>query len=289
MKTVKFGAAESKGKMAFYLLSLFTCFFFASLLLPARCQQSTPGSRQYTLLYTIPVQAGVFATDKLQQTYVLTLGNEVIKYTADGQLQFTYPNKTLGDAAGIDATNPFHLLLFFPAHQTVLTLDRTLNLSGQFNLLQFGLLRVGAVGMGSDGRLWVYDEADFQLRKIESDGQVITRSNDLSLILGKPVRPVFLIEQNQQVYLSDPELGILIFDIFGQYQKTLPLKNLRSFQVFDDQLVYFADGELRCFHLRALLDVSIELPEGVQPGDQINMQKDRLFVLNKQGINIYKF
>lgn len=270
-------------------LLAFGCF------VPNASCQSVPqdsqaeGNGQYELLFTIPVKAKDFTTDKLQNIYLLTPDNEVIKYTPGGQEQFRYPNKTLGDAACLDATNPFHLLLFFPDYQTVLTLDRTMNLSGQFNLQQFGFFRVNAVGMASDGRLWVYDEVNFRLKKVESDGTIVTEGGDMSLVLGKTIRPNFLVEKGQIVYLNDPNEGILVFDVFGQYQKTLPLKDLKEFQLFDDQLIYFTKNQLISFHLKALLEKPIRLPEGVNSGDKLNVQKDKLYVLGREGLRVYKF
>ncbi len=269
-------------------------FAFGCFVSNASCQSAPPDSLaakggQYELLYTIPVPSKNFTTDKLQNIYLLTPENEVIKYTPDGREQFRYPNKTLGGASFIDATNPFHLLLFFPDYQTVVTLDRTLNVSGQFNLQQFGLFRVNAMGMASDGRLWVYDEVNFRLKKIESDGTVVTDGGDLSLVLGKTILPNFLTENDQLVYLNDPNEGILIFDVFGQYQKMIPLKGLESFQVFDDQLIYFTEGNLHSFHLKALLETPVRLPQGVQSGDKLKVQKDRLYVLGEAGIRVFKF
>ena len=266
-----------------------TCFFSNASCQNARADSLAATGGQYELLYTIKIAAKNFTTDKLQNVYLLTPENEVIKYTPDGKEQFRYPNKTLGDVACLDATNPFHLLLFFPQHQTVLTLDRTMNLSGRFNLLQFGLFQVNAVGMASDGRLWAYDEVDFRLKKMDADGTVMAEGSDLSLVLGQALRPNFLVEKGQLVYLNVPDQGILVFDIFGQYQKTLPLKGLKEFHVFDDQLIYFSEGKLNSFHLKALLERSIMLPENVSPGDQVKVENERLYVLSPEDLKVYKF
>ena len=201
-----------------------------------------------------------FTTDNLGNIYTLTLDNQVVKYTPEGVEQFRYPNRTLGEASLLDATNPFQLLLFFPDYQTVLTLDRTLSVTGQFNLFQLGFQRARAVGTSSDGWLWVYDETSFLLKKITADGTVMAQSGDLSLATGRPLHPVFLVEREQTVFLSDPEVGVLVFDAFGQYRKTIPLPGLTEFQVMDDQLVYFREGQLWSFHLTALLERPFSLP-----------------------------
>jgi hypothetical protein len=255
----------------------------------AQAVQQDTAATQYERLFSIGITAHNFTSDKLGNTYLLAEGGVAIKSGPDGREQFRYFNKTLGEAAYLDATNPFHLLLFFPEYATVLTLDRTMNLTGQFNLMQFGLFQINAVGMASDGRLWLYDEVNFRLKKIESNGETITEGADMSLVLGKTIKPNYLVERDQTVYLNDPALGILVFDFFGQYQKTLPIKGLHYFQVFEDQLIYFSGGRLLSFHLKALLEKPIQLPPGIGPDDKVEVQKDRLYALNKQGLRAFQF
>lgn len=220
-----------------------------------------------------------FTTDNLGNTYTLTLDNQVVKYSPDGSEQFRYPNRTLGEASLLDATNPFHLLLFFPQHQTVLMLDRTMNLSSQINLFQLGFQGVKAVGMASDGRLWVYDETSFLLKKIAADGTVVVQGNDLSLAVGQSLLPVFLVEREQTVFLSDPNIGVLVFDAFGQYRKTIPILGLSEFQVMGDQLIYAKDGRLWSFHLTALLEKPFSLPFELKPNAKARVTNDQLLLL----------
>lgn len=220
-----------------------------------------------------------FTTDNLGNTYTLTLDNQVVKYSPDGVEQFRYPNRTLGEASLLDATNPFHLLLFFPQHQTVLMLDRTMNLSSQINLFQLGFQGVKAVGMASDGHLWVYDETSFLLKKITADGTVVVQGNDLSLAVGQSLLPVFLVEREQTVFLSDPNVGLLVFDAFGQYRKTIPILGLSAFQVMGDQLIYAKDGQLWSFHLTALLEKPFSLPFELKPNAKVRVTNEQLLVL----------
>jgi hypothetical protein len=229
-----------------------------------------------------------FTVDNLGNIYTLTADNQVIKYNPDGMEQFRYLNKTLGEPGLLDATNPFHLLLFFPQHQTVLTLDRTLTLSGQFNLLQMGFLGAKAVGMASDGHLWVYDESSFLLKKVSAAGELITESADLSLATGKELHPVFLLERDQTVFLNDPAVGVLVFDAFGQYRKTIPLLGLAEFQVMDDQLVYFREGRLWSFHLTALLERPFSLPVEVAGAKKLAVSNGLIYVLEEGSLSRHR-
>ncbi|MCU0345753.1 MAG: hypothetical protein MUC59_02340 [Saprospiraceae bacterium] len=133
--------------------------------------------------------------------------------------------------------------------------------------------------MASDGALWVYDEASFLLKKITADGTVAVQGNDLSLSVGRSLHPNFLLEREQTVFVSDPAVGVLVFDVFGQYRKTLPLLGLTEFQVMDDQLIYGKDGQLWSFHLTALLERPFTLPFELKAGCKLRVANGWVFVL----------
>ena len=242
----------------------------------------------YQLLFQLEIEATHFTTDKLQNIYYISQKNEVIKLRPDGTEQFRFINKTLGSPIYLDATNPFNLLLFYPDYQNVITLDRTMNLAGQFNMFGLGLFSLNAVGMAGDGNLWIYDALNFQLKKIGKEGQVIVQSADLSLGLNLSIQPDFLLERDQRVYANDPESGILVFDVFGKYLKTLPIFNLAAFQIVGDELLFFREGQLYSFHLITLLQTPMMLPEGVTADHYLRIQKDKLYALGDGKLKVYQ-
>jgi len=271
------------GQWSLGLSVFFAISFFPNLIL------AQPADSTFAIIKTIEVEAKDFTTDKLQQIYVVTPDNEVIKYDAEGNETFRYNNNTLGELAHVDATNPFSILLYYPEFMNVITLDRTLNLTGQFNLYDLNLLYVKGVGMSNDNNIWVYDDALFKLKKIDHEGHAIVESDNLSLLLGHSISPNFILEKEQTVYVNDPQLGIFLFDIFAEYIKTLDFKGLTDFQVYADQLIYFQDGKLQLFHLKSLLTHPLKLPSSISATDKIRLQKNKLFVLKPEGVEVYSF
>lgn len=273
-----------KSGLLFIVLSL---FFSQAAIAQDEVTADTLKSN-YKLLFELQLNTLHFTTDKLQNIYYISKNNEIVKLKPDGSEQFRFINKTIGNPTYLDATNPFNLLLFYPDYQTVLTLDRTMNLAGQFNLFELGLFGVGAVGMAGDGHLWLYDMVDFRLKKIGKEGQVIVQSADLSLELNRSVSPNFVLERNQRVYVNDPEMGILVFDVFGKYLKTIPILALEEFQVLGEELLFCENGKMQSFHLVTLLQTPIRLPVGATADDLIQVQKDRLYILNDNVLKIYQ-
>jgi hypothetical protein len=243
----------------------------------------------YTLKCTVPAEGQLFTTDKLQNLYFVTNTNQIISYDPNCQERFQYNNYTLGQLSAIDVSNPLNIIVFYADFQSIILLDRTLNFSGEVNLLDLGLFNVKCVGSSVDNNIWLYDEAAFTLKKIDQSGKTIVSSNDLSLELVSPPLPTQLIARDTRVYLNDPQQGILIFNQFGQYQKTIPLKNIQTFQVIGDRIIYTTDNKLFTYDQKALTSTPSPLPDLKEAPLQMQVQKQRLYVLTKSGVQVFRF
>ena len=263
-------------------------FFFFSC--SAKTTPPPTDTSAYELIKKIDINAKWMATDKLQQLYIITTENEVIKYSPEGIELFRFSNNTLGDLTHIDITNPFSVLLYYPDFLTIYTLDRTLNKTGEFNLLDLNLTDVETVGMSNDNNVWLYDFVFYKIKKVNRNGEVLRESIiNLSNEFEYPLQPNFILERENWLYVNDPNLGILVFDIYAQYQKTIEIKNLTYFQIIDNQLIYKEKEQLKSFHLKSLSTQIIDLPEGVSLENQIAIQKSKLFVRKKDGVEVYGF
>lgn len=270
-----------------------TLIILSFLIFPSCSAKTTPpptDTSAYELIKKIDIQAKWMATDKLQQLYLITTENEVIKYSPEGTELFRFSNNTLGDLTHIDITNPFSVLLYYPDFLTIYTLDRTLNKTGEFSLFDLNLTNVETVGMSNDNNVWLYDFVFYRIKKINRKGEVLRESIiNLSNEFESPLQPNFILERENWLYVNDPNLGILVFDIYAQYQKTIDIKNLTHFQIIDNQLIYKEKEQLKSFHLKSLATQIIDLPEGISLENQIAIQKSKLFVRKKKGVEVYSF
>lgn len=238
---------------------------------------------------SIPVQARFFTTDKLQQIYVVTPDNQVVKLDPQGNELFRFTNRTLGNLGLLDATDPFNILLFYPDYFTLLFLDRTMNKTQEISLFDKDLQQIQAIGVSTDNQLWLYDSNTFKLKKLTTRGDITLESGDLSLLIGKPIQPNFILERENFVFVNDPTLGILVFDLFGQYLKTIAIKDLEQFQVLNQQLFYVELGELHIFDLNSLLDRSLPLPLPAEKLVHARIQTNQLYLLLENSLEIYIF
>jgi len=236
---------------------------------------------------TISIEAKFLTSDKLQQCYVVTEDNELFKYDKKGQRLFHYNNNQLGELTWVDATDPFNILLFYPDYFTVILLDRTLSITGEYQLFDLNITDVNAVAMANDNELWFFDDNTGKVRKISRAGAVTEESVNVKLLLGENIQAVNMLATRNRIFLNAPEYGILVFDNFGTYLKIIPIKNLSSFQVVDDQLIFQEGGILKAFHLRSFLTSEIALPFKLEEEDRLKIQKGVLFLLKGEELLIY--
>ncbi len=254
---------------------------------PVVLQDSVP----YQLLTKLDCEARLFTTDKLRNVYVVNTANELLKYDEAGALLFEYNNNRFGNIGLVDATNPFSILVFYPDYMQVIILNRTLNVTGQMSLFDLDIQEVKALGMSNDNNIWIYEDMNFRLKKLSRDGRVIQESEDLRVLLQEALQPNFLLERENYVYLNDPDIGIAVFDLFGDYDRIIPIQQLRIFQVLDGQMIYQEGSELVALNPLTLLKKKIVLPETFQErkGIHVRVQKDRMYVLDDGILYFYTF
>lgn len=269
-------------------IHLLICLLFFSSC-SAKTFPTSEDTSAYQLIKEIETDARFIAADKLQQLYIVNTKNEVIKYSPTGKELFRFSNNTLGDLTHIDVTNPFSILLFYPDFLTVYTLDRTLNKTGEYNLFDLNLTDVQAVAMSNDNNVWLYDDVFYRIKKINRNGDVLRESLDLSNQFAELLRPNFILERDNWLYINDPNVGVLVFDVYGQYSKTLEFKNLETFQIMDKLLIFEEGINLKSFHLQSLTIKIIDLPEGISVEDQMIIQKSKLFIKKEKSVEIYEY
>ncbi|HRP59585.1 MAG TPA: hypothetical protein PK833_04765 [Vicingus sp.] len=179
-----------------------------------------------------------FTTDQTGSYYEIT-SNQIFKTGKNGQRQFTYSNNILGEISSVDVSNPMKIIVFFKEFSKVVVLDNTLTeQGGVLDLNEVSLEETSLVCSSYNNGVWYYNPIKYQLTRIENTTNITNTSANISTLLNINIQPNFLVEFNNKVYLNDPTNGILVFDIYGTYIKTIPIFGLTSFQVKEKYLLY---------------------------------------------------
>ncbi len=185
------------------------------------------------------------------------------KYDIDGKLLFTYSNKSLGEIHSIDVSNPLRVLIFYKNLQQMVITDNTLSVhNGQtigFDAL--GMYQVQMVASSKmDNGMWLYDQATFQLKKLSQNFETIYQSGNLEQMIGKiQIEPKLMIENNGYLFLVCPNNGILLFDMYGAYYKTIPVLNVDYIFPADDFVYVAHKGVVEAFHLKSVESATLQL------------------------------
>lgn len=236
----------------------------------------------------VNVEAEKMTSDNLGNVYLIR-DESMFKYDSLGVLQKTFSNKTFGAITSADATNALRIILFYKDFNRVVTLDNTLSQNGEALTLEtIGFPMTSLVAASHDNGIWIYDMRNFELMRLNRNLEVEHRSGNLSQILGIDLQPNFIIEKDNRLFLNNPGTGILVFDVFGTYSKTLPILNLKSFQVVDNSVIYYKDGILQADAIVINEHINYTSPVGDSTTKDMRMERNAIFVLGEKQLDIYR-
>lgn len=244
-------------------------------------------SGERPLLKTLPATGAVFTSDPMDNIYLI--GNEQIsKYDSNGSPLKTFSDKTHGAITSADVSNPLRIVLFYRDFSQVAFLDNTMSINGAaINLQQHDIFQPTLVCSSHSNGLWVYDQQNFELIRLNQELQFSQRTGNLAQQVNIDLQPNFLLETNNQVYLNNPSTGILVFDVFGTYYRTIPVRGLRSFQLRGDDLYYFlSSGKLFRYNVKTFEQDSMDTDIGQVLDARVG--KERLFVQKSDSLKIYR-
>jgi len=204
---------------------------------------------------------GAISLDRLSNIYVTDRKNNLHKFDATGKLTQTFSPSVKGHVASAEAWSMVKILLFYDDRQQITLLDRFLTLISSARLSDFtdGIIR--AATLAADDRIWLLNESDYTLNKVDIRYPEAALKTQLNQILNKDQNDSrFMREYQNNLYMVDRLSGIYVFDNMGTYKTRLPLTGLNYVGFKGEELYYLKDGQLVFQHLYTLKQRSLPLP-----------------------------
>jgi len=240
----------------------------------------------YKLVTKVPLNGGSFTTDNLQNLYVYE-GNVLKKYSSSGTLLCTHGDKSYGDITLVNAYDPMKVMVFYKDFPVILFLDNTLSQNGnQINPADIGYPLTQLACVSHDNGLWLFDGQNMQLVRFDVNLTQLQKTGNLNQLLGIQLNPSALWEYNNYVYLNDTTEGILMFDGFGTYYKTLPFKGVKHFEVRGDDMFYMQGNKIHVFHMKTITEDVITQPDEL--ATQCRVEKNLLFEKYMDTVRVYE-
>lgn len=213
----------------------------------------------YTLVKTFAVDGELHAVDQLGN--VFSVNRSVLtKYDIKGEKQNVYSNKLLGNITSIDVSNTLRYLVFYQEMAKVVFLDNTLSLHNEVALEEYDFNQISLACSSNNDAFWIYNPVDYELIRMDKQIIPIQRTGNLQQIVKHTISPNFMREKFDRLYLNDPEKGVLIFDIYGNYIKTIPIKGIEHLDIQADRMYYLKANKLMSFNFKTLQETSLALP-----------------------------
>jgi hypothetical protein len=173
-----------------------------------------------------------FTIDNLGNVYTINRDNQLKKFNQNGDSIAVYNNiRRYGKIYSLDAANPLKLLLYYKDFGTIVILDRFLNIRNTIDLRKLNIFQVKAIGQSYDNNIWIYDEQEAKLKKLDDSGNILTESADFRLIMETAPSPVTIVDHNRLVNIYDPGSGLFVFDYFGTLKNKIALLDWQDVQV----------------------------------------------------------
>lgn len=264
--------------------SLIFFIFFLAYMPKAKAQDDS----LFRFLKKIEYPISSFTVDNLGELYVINTNNQLKKFNEKGDSIGVFNEVTkYGKLSYVEAQNPWKAILFYENFSTIVLLDKYLNVLGSINLRNQNIFRVKAVTASYDNKIWLYDEQDNKLKKIDDNGNLISESVDFRLLFDSVPSPQKIIDHDGFVYLYDPQKGIYVFDYYGSFKNKLTFLNWTDFSVIG-KTIYGFDKENLYKYTPPLPDVAkYKLPSDMQNNNSIKLANHKIYILKNQQLEIY--
>jgi hypothetical protein len=241
----------------------------------------------FSLLFNVEIKgANQWSIDRRGQFYIADAKGNIWQYSPQGQFQVNYSPVRQGSIHTLEAWSTQNPFAFYQDYQDFLLFDRFLvPLKDRPSpISDFGFVRVATVS--GDNHLWIVDDMDLSLKKIDPATGRSTIISPLNLLTdAQEFTFSFIREYQNKVFLVAPSIGILLFDNMGNYERTISIVGVDWIGLEGNTLQYVDENQLVIMDLYSEEKESLDLPE---PAGKAFLSKGILYILNNKGFRAYK-
>lgn len=262
----------------FILITFLSCCNFNSV----KAQDSL-----LTFQNSIPLKADFISVNKIGELYFVDRLNQLKKFDINGDSVGVFNEVTkYGKLTYLDAQNPWKTLLFYKNYSTVVLLDKYLNAFASLNLRKLNIFP-SAVTLAYDNGIWIFDQQDYRLKKLDESGNILTQTSDTRLALGNNLSIQNIVDRNNFIFLYDAALGLFQFDHYGTLKNKFAFLNWKAFEIINDEVIGFDDNYVYSFKLGTVNFNKYILPNRVKGFSSLVYGDKKFYFLVNGVINIY--
>ena len=260
-------------------LLLFTCCF-ASL---------AQNDSSFVPFVKIKGDITAFAADNFDNIYLLNSSDQIKKINENGDSVAVFNNvRRYGKVAQIDVSNPLRVLLYYKDFSTVVILDRLLSIRTTIDFRKQDIFQVQAVCLSYDNQIWLYDEFEHKLKKIDENGKLLFATTDFRQLFGEAFSFTSISDQDGFLYLYDKNKGVYVFDYYGALKNIFSLTGYDNFRAVGKFITGTRNDSLMRYYPANLLLQEVRLPEAFRKAQSILFTATKAYALKKDELHIYQ-
>jgi hypothetical protein len=199
---------------------------------------------QASVAQQLNVNATQFQFDDMGYIYLVS-DRHLEKINLQGEVLFRTSDLPFGDITYLDTTNPLKPFVFFKDQSKIVVYDNTLSRQGDpIDLFELDLGQIECVGGSRGDAYWLWDSENSELIRVDNQFRKLYSTGNLAILLNRKIQPNQLLERGDHLYFNDPVYGILVFDLFGQYQSTMPVQSTSRIDSWDNHVAYVFENEI---------------------------------------------
>ncbi len=263
--------------------------FFATIILQASSQTDSTFKLKFEKTFSESITN--FTVDNLGNFYTISQNNQLKKLNNKGDSIGVFNDiRRNGKLFSIDASNSLKVLLYYKDFGKILILDRFLNIRNEINLRQANIFQASLICQSYDNQIWIFDELDNRIKKIDEQGKIIFSSVDFRVLFDDPPVPTYISDKDGFLYLYDIKKGLFIFDYYGGLKNNIQLLNYKNLIVLNKEtFIGFVDNTISIYNNKTFLSNQYQSILDVESIKKIHFELGYLYILNnQQTFTIYK-
>ncbi len=243
-------------------------------------------AQEYTFIAKIDTAAKIAKVDNFGNLFVVTPKNELLKFNPNGKFLWNYTNKSYGEIAQLDVTDPLRVILYYPAYQQAVVLNNNLSEISKYTFNQNPDVQITLLASANNNGFWAYDVINRELRKLTNYFIDDLKSGNIYQRNGFSMEANFMLSDDQQVYVNDTLAGIRIFDKYGNFVKTAVVHPQKSFDVNDSEIIFTEKNKLFGYNYLTFALREINLPVD-ECFESVSFRFNRLIILKEKHLTLW--
>lgn len=242
----------------------------------------------WKLISILPIKgADQLSLDNRGQVFYTTADGSLYQLSANGIAINHYSPSRQASITQLEAAWTVNIFTFSKDLQRYELFDRFLNpiMSRDLNDLEIGLAK--AATLGNNNSLWVFDESDLSLKRIDIRRQTMLQRQPLNLILENQEWEVLDIKEVQNIlFLRVPD-KVILFDNQGNFLKRLNIAGNNSLAVQGENIYNIEDDKIVEYKWNTGMKTAFNLPSNTV-NNQLKVHTDHIVFYNKDSLQMYR-